>query len=232
MTEGMTIVGYAVLNAHLIEDQQIRDQLQHIGESPTGRYGALFVYDRDEHGSSKKWTLFTANPDYADADQEHSNRRVRHRHAARQIPCLPTGLGHHRGQLSHLAAGRRVPAGHTRTCSRPCPGPISAHIDFPRGPSLRRRRPRADELRTRSHARARDFGGAPIPGRGGRVRRRRRALAGGGVAVMRWSPGACSVSVVDAGCDAASRHSAFLRIFAPGHGFDRRWDYAWRWGRV
>ncbi|MBF6363874.1 hypothetical protein IU447_27595 [Nocardia farcinica] len=66
MTEGMTIVGYAVLNANLIKDQQIRAQLQQIGESDTGRYGALFVYDRDEDGSAKKWTLFTADPDYAE----------------------------------------------------------------------------------------------------------------------------------------------------------------------
>ncbi|MGV9676916.1 hypothetical protein ACWDSJ_16700 [Nocardia sp. NPDC003482] len=65
MTAGMTIVGYAVLNANLVEEG-IRAELQRIGESGNGLYGALFVYDHAADGSTTKWTLFTADPDYAE----------------------------------------------------------------------------------------------------------------------------------------------------------------------
>ena len=65
MAVGMTIVGYAVLNANLIEEQ-IRAQLHQLGETTNGLYGALFVYDHAADGTTTKWTFFTADPDYAE----------------------------------------------------------------------------------------------------------------------------------------------------------------------
>ncbi|WP_280453126.1 hypothetical protein [Nocardia cyriacigeorgica] len=65
MTVGMTIVGHAVLNANLIEEQ-IRTQLHQLGDSDSGLYGALFVYDHAADGSTTKWTFFTADPNYAE----------------------------------------------------------------------------------------------------------------------------------------------------------------------
>ncbi|MFC9664619.1 hypothetical protein ACFVJ5_30665 [Nocardia sp. NPDC127606] len=65
MTVGMTIIGYAVLNANLIEER-IRAELRRLGDPDDGLYGALFVYDHAQDGSTTKWTFFTDDPAYAE----------------------------------------------------------------------------------------------------------------------------------------------------------------------
>ena len=64
MTASMTIVGYAILNANLIEEK-IRAELHQLGPSGSGLYGALFAYEH-ANGTTTKWTFFTADPDYAE----------------------------------------------------------------------------------------------------------------------------------------------------------------------
>lgn len=61
----MTIVGYAVLNGRLLE-AEILAELRQLGEAPDDRYGALFIYETAADGTRSKWTLFTADPTYAE----------------------------------------------------------------------------------------------------------------------------------------------------------------------
>lgn len=55
MSEGMTIVGYAVINGRLLE-AEILAELRQLGEAPDDRYGALFIYETAADGTRSKWT--------------------------------------------------------------------------------------------------------------------------------------------------------------------------------
>jgi len=60
----MVIVGYAVLNGDLL-DNSVLAQLRGLGPSSDNKWGAIFVYDRDQDGTRRKFTLLTADAAYA-----------------------------------------------------------------------------------------------------------------------------------------------------------------------
>lgn len=62
--ERILICGYAtIFMAHC--DVAMKHQLAQVGHSPSGLYGAIFVLDPVSDGRRKKWTMFTADADYA-----------------------------------------------------------------------------------------------------------------------------------------------------------------------
>ncbi|MBC7299464.1 hypothetical protein [Nocardia salmonicida] len=73
MAAGMTIIGYAILNGRLIE-AEVLDELRQLGDSADGLYGALFVYEHDDNGTTKKFTFFTADAAYAEMLTKEAGR--------------------------------------------------------------------------------------------------------------------------------------------------------------
>lgn len=61
----MVIAGYALVRAELLDDDG-RVQFGQLGDAVGGIYGALFVYaPNDTSGLREKWTLYTADGEYA-----------------------------------------------------------------------------------------------------------------------------------------------------------------------
>jgi hypothetical protein len=62
----MVIAGYARLFGGLLDEDVLIELRDKVGHSPDDQWAALFVYDRNRDGSRTKWTLMTADHNYAE----------------------------------------------------------------------------------------------------------------------------------------------------------------------